>query len=88
MNYSDLQLRSKTFLDFTNDPKIMDEIIGGHSKADIAYFLRTVSPDNAPVSEEERAITFIGFTGYCDDKKLTDAIRAEFEDEYNAVFNE
>ncbi len=88
MDYNNLQLRSKTFLDFTNDPAILDQIIEGHSEADKEEFLLTISPDNAPASEENRIITFMEFAELCKDKKLAKAIKSEFKEEYRAIFNE
>lgn len=88
MNYADLQLRSKTFLDFTTDPKILDEVIGGHGKEDREDFLLALSPRNAPASEQERAISFMAFADCCGDKQLAEAIRAEFGEQYRAIFNE
>lgn len=88
MDYGNLQLRSKSFLDFTTDPAILDEIIEGHSKADKEDFLRSLSPDNAPASEQNRAISFMAFADLCEDKQLAAAIEAEFGEEYRAIFNE
>lgn len=88
MDYGNLQLRSKSFLDFTTDPAILDEIIEGHSKADKEDFLQSLSPDNAPASEQNRAITFMAFADLCEDKQLAAAIEAEFGEEYRAIFNE
>jgi hypothetical protein len=80
MDYGNLQLRSKSFLDFTTDPAILDEILGGHSKADKEEFLRHV--------DQERAMTFMAFVDFCEDKQLAAAIEAEFGAEYRAIFNE
>lgn len=88
MDYGNFQLRSKSFLDFTTDPAILDEILGGHSKADKEEFLQSLSPNNAPASEQNRAITFMAFADLCEDKQLAAAIKAEFGDEYRAIFNE
>lgn len=88
MAKDNLQLRSKTFLDFTDDPAILDAIIEGHSKADREDFLQTVNPDNAPASEQNRVITFMAFADLCKDKKLAEAIKTEFEEEYQTIFNE
>ena len=88
MDYGNLQLRSKSFLDFTTDPAVLDEILGGHSKADKEDFMQSLSPDNAPMSEQNRAITFMAFAEFCEDKQLAADIEAEFGDEYRAVFNE
>lgn len=82
------QLRNKSFLDFTTDPAILDAIIGGHGKADKEDFLHALRPENAPASEQTRAITFMAFVDFCEDKQLAAAIEAEFGDEYRAIFNE
>ena len=76
MNYADLQLRGKTFLDFTTDEAVIEEIVG-----DKEFFL-------AHVTEENRAMTFMHFTDYCRDKKLVSAIEAEFGKEYDSIRNE
>lgn len=76
MNYSDLQLRSKTFLDFTTDKSIIDEIVG-----DKEFFL-------AHVTEDNRARTFIFFAELTPDKKLAMAITKEFQPEVDALFAE
>lgn len=88
MDYNNLQLRNKTFLDFKPTNAALDEIIGGHAKSDKEFFLRSVSPENAPASEDNRVMTFMAFAEICDDEKLAAAIRAEFAAEYNAIFNE
>ena len=88
MANDNLQLRSKTFLDFTDDPDVLDAIIEGHSEADKEDFLRTLSPENAPASEQNRVITFIAFAELCKDPELVTAIMSEFSQEYRAIFNE
>lgn len=88
MDYGNLQLRSKSFLDFTTDPAVLDEILGGHSEADKADFMLSLSPDNAPVSEQNRAMTFMYFADLCGDKKLAQAIEKEFGEEWWAIHNE
>ncbi len=87
LDYNNLKLRERTFLDFTDDPAIIDEIIEGHRKADKKEFLLSISPDNAPASEDNRIITFMAFAELCNDKKLAKAIKSEFENEYRAIFN-
>lgn len=80
MDYGNLQLRSKSFLDFTTDPAILDEILGGHSEADKEEFLRHV--------DQNRATTFMYFADFCEDKKLAQAIEQEFNEEWQAIHNE
>ena len=88
LDYDNLKLRERTFLDFTSNPAILDKIIEGHSEADKEEFLLTVSPDNAPASEENRIITFMAFANLCEDKELAKAIKSEFGEEYSSIFNE
>ena len=80
MDYGNLQLRTKSFLDFTTDPAILDEILGGHSKVDKEEFMRRI--------EQDRAMTFMYFTDFCKDKKLVQAIEKEFGAEWQSVHNE
>lgn len=76
MNYSDLQLRSKTFLDFTTDRVIIEEVVG-----DKEFFL-------THITEENRARTFILFSELTPDKKLAEAICKEFQTELDSLFSE
>lgn len=76
MNYSDLQLRSKTFLDFTTDKAVIEEVVG-----DKEFFL-------THITEENRARTFIFFAELTPDKKLAAAICKEFKPESDALFCE
>lgn len=82
LDYDNLKLRERTFLDFTDDPAILDEILGGHAPADKERFLR------GGIDDQCRVVTFMEFTDFCKDKRLVDAIEAEFGDEYQAIFNE
>lgn len=81
LDYDNLKLRERTFLDFTDDPAILDEILGGHSQDDKEIFLSNIS-------DTSRAVSFIEFSDLCDDKNLAKAIEVEFEEEYHATFNE
>lgn len=81
LDYDNLKLRERTFLDFTDDPAILDEILGGHSQVDKEEFLRHTSKDFLVMS-------YMEFADLCDDKKLAKAIESEFEGEYQAIFNE
>ncbi len=76
MDYANLQLRSKTFLDFTTDKAVIEEIVG-----DKEFFL-------AHVTDQNRVVTFMDFAEMCKDKQLAKAIMAEFGEEYRAIFNE
>lgn len=77
MDYNNLDLRNKTFLDFTDDAKIIDKIIGGQNE----FFLNNLS-------DESRAETFIFFAEMTDDKKLAKAINKEFAEEFESMFDE
>lgn len=81
LDYDNLKLRERTFLDFTDDPAILDEILGGHSQADKEIFLSNIS-------DTSRAVSFIEFSDLCDDKKLAKVIMSEFKEEYHTTFNE
>lgn len=81
LDYDDLKLRERTFLDFTDDEAIIGEILGGHDPADKEFFL-------SHISETSRAVSFIEFSDLCGDEKLAKAIMSEFEEEYRTTFNE
>lgn len=76
MDYSSLQLRSKTFLDFTTDKAVIEEVIG-----DKEFFL-------SHVTEENRALTYLFFSELTPDKKLAAAICKEFQSELDSLFPE
>lgn len=76
MNYDDLNLRHKTFLDFTTDERIIAEIIG-----DKEFFLSHVTAEN-------RAMTFLDFADLTPDEMLAKAIRKEFAPELAVLFPE
>lgn len=86
-DYDNLKLRGRTFLDFTDVPAILDEILGGHDKADRDGFLFAINAGGT-AAEQERAITFVAFADLCQDKRLAAVIKAEFAAEYSAIFNE
>lgn len=88
MDYGNLQLRSKSFLDFTTDPAILDEILGGHSEADKEEFLHIAIGEINPLAEQNRALTFMEFTDFCQDEQLVNAIKAEFGKQVESIFNE
>ena len=71
-NYSDL--KNKTFLDFTNDESIIDEIIGANEKTSFVENL----------SDYGRYITFIQFAEITNDKELAD----EVENQLGNINNE
>ena len=74
-------LRTKTFLDFAPSDRAMDNILGGHTEEDKAFFLKHLD-------EHFRMMSFVCFKDYTDDKELIKAINREFRDEYDAVHNE
>jgi hypothetical protein len=76
MDYSNLQLRNKTFLDFTDDDAIIDKIIGERES-----FL-------PHLTERARAHTFLLFAELTPDKNLAAAIEKEFERELECMFPE
>lgn len=76
MDYNNLDLRNKTFLDFTDDAKIINKIIGN-----LEFFKSHITDDN-------RAETFIFFAEMTDDKKLAKAINKEFAEEIESMFDE
>lgn len=81
LNYDNLKLWERTFLDFTDDEAIIGEILGGHDPADKEFFL-------SHITEENRTSTFLEFSDLCGDEKLAKAIMSEFEEEYRTTFNE
>lgn len=81
MDYENLNLREKTFLDFTNDEKIIEIILGDNSRESVNYFLSNIT-------EYERVHTLIDFADYTPDKQLAEAIRREFKEEIDALFDE
>lgn len=76
MDYSDLQLRNKTFLDFTTDKAVIEEVVG-----DKEFFL-------THITEENRARTFMYFSDMTPDKQLAKAIVKEFGKEWELLHNE
>lgn len=81
MNYNNLNLRERTFLDFTDDKEIIATIIGNDSRDSINSFL-------SHITEYERVQTFIDFADYTPDKRLSNAIKKEFKDEIETLFDE
>lgn len=75
MDYQHLDLRNKTFLDFTTDNAIIDEIVG-----DKYLFL-------SHITDQSRAVTFLEFAEFTSDKKLAAIINKEF-DSYKLLYNE
>ncbi|AGB29739.1 hypothetical protein Prede_2596 [Prevotella dentalis DSM 3688] len=80
MDYSKLELRKKTFLDFNPSDEALDEIIGGHEQSDIDLFLSCLDEHNRFISYD----SFIDFA----DKELARAIEQEFAEEIASFYNE
>lgn len=76
MDYSNLDLRNKTFLDFTSDEQIIDEIVG-----DRDFFV-------ANITDENRMHSYIDFADITTDKKLAKAIRDEFKTDMALFFSD
>lgn len=76
MDYNNLDLRSKTILDFTDDKQIIDELIG-----DKDLFLKSLT-------ELTRANSLIDYAEYIQDEKLIAAVEKEFAPEFSTFFNE
>lgn len=77
MNYSDLQLRSKTFLDFTTDSKVIEEVLGASDKVSIEKFISR--SQNIGV----KAATFLEYAHLIGDEKFIEVIQAEFSDYFS-----
>ncbi len=76
LDYNNLKLRERTFLDFTSDEDVIAELVG-----DKEFFL-------SHVTDENRASTFLEFADITTDKKLSKAIRKEFDGELKSMFSE
>lgn len=76
MDYTNLDLRNKTILDFTDDEKIIEELIG-----DKKLFLQSLT-------EQSRAFSLIDYAEHIGDEKLIQAVEKEFSSEFSAFFNE
>ena len=89
MDYNNLDLRHKTFLDFTNDKDVIEEILGSSDQSAIDRYKNVVlnSQTNAN-AEEARINDFMEFTEFIKDEKLKAAIIKEFSHEWELSFNE
>lgn len=76
LDYNNLGLRNKTFLDFTSDPKIIEDIVG------------SIPMKSSDISEQGRILTFMEFAELTDDTKLAKAIKQEFQKDLELIFNE
>ncbi len=81
MDYENLGLRKKTFLDFTDDKEIIAIILGDNSRESVDYFL-------SHITEYERIHSLIDLADYTPDKQLAEAIRKEFKEEIDTLFDE
>lgn len=71
-------LRNKTIFDFTDDIKILEELV---STTDKETYLKGLTA-------EGRAFGLIDYAEYTDNKELLEAVEKEFETELAAFFNE
>lgn len=76
IDYNNLNLRDKTFLNFTDDPAIIREIIGDEGTP------------MREMSDAGRVITYMEFADLTNDPKLAEAIRKEFANDFELIFNE
>lgn len=71
-------LRNKTIFDFTDEPKILDELV---STTDKETYLKGLTP-------EGRAFGLIDYAEYIQDAEMLKAVEKEFDTELSAFFNE
>lgn len=76
MNYNHLDLRNQTFLDYTNDEKLIAELI-----SDKEWFLDHIS-------EHSRAFSWIDYAEAIKDEKLIAMVEKEFKTVFDNFFNE
>lgn len=76
LDYNNLKLRERTFLDFTSDEDVIAELVG-----DKEFFL-------SHITDENRASTFLEFADITTDAQLSKAIRKEFDGELKSMFSE
>lgn len=69
-------LRKQTILDYTQDKKILDELIG-----DTQIFLENLT-------DLTRAQSLIDYAEYINDKEMIQAVETEFKTEFAEFFNE
>jgi hypothetical protein len=89
MDYNNLDLRHKTFLDFTNDKDVIEEILGSSDQSAIDRYKNVVLNSQTNSNAEEARINdFMEFTEFIKDEKLKAAIIKEFSHEWELSFNE
>ncbi|MBQ7683151.1 MAG: hypothetical protein IJT48_01575 [Bacteroidaceae bacterium] len=97
MNEKYTDLRHKTLLDFNPSEEALDEILCGHTQADIDIFLGAIADktpygcgnfEDTPSGEVERMLSFMSFIDFIQDKDLIEAIEREFGKEYELLHNE
>ncbi len=89
MDYNNLDLRHKTFLDFTNDKDVIEEILGSSDQSAIDRYKNVVLNSQTNSNAEEARINdFMEFTEFIKDEKLKAAIIKEFNHEWELSFNE
>lgn len=81
MDYNDLDLRNKTFLDFTGDSVVIARIIGADDDFSRGLFYEELN-------DTVRALTYQEYAEIIGDKEFIAAVNREFKPEFEAVFNE
>lgn len=76
MDYNNLDLRNQTFLDYTDDEKLIEELI-----SDKDFFL-------SHLSEHSRAMSWIDYAEAIKDEKLIALVEKEFKTVFDNFFNE
>lgn len=77
-DYTDL--RNKTIFDFCTDEDVLDDLVGITDKEE---YLHSLS-----YSGVSRWLNLLYFAEYSGNKELEEAVRDEFKDEINDMFNE
>lgn len=91
MDYTKLDLRKTTFLDFTQDAKIIEEVVG--DAGDLAYFRSLFDASEKDettrgFAETRRALSFVDYAEIIEDAKLLALAQKEFEKELSSFFSE
>ena len=81
MDLSKTDLRKSTFLDFTSDNSIVEQVLGASDELARKSFFDSLDETN-------RAFTFAVYAETVGDDKLLARINKEFTNELTALFNE
>lgn len=81
MDYNNLDLRNKTFLDFTQDSTVIARIIGADDDFSRRLFYEELN-------DAVRALTYQEFAEIINDKILMARVGREFNKELSFFFNE